>query len=204
MQKGKSIITLPLFIGMMLSIAVHSGVLYGNRFNVQAQPQLQSGRRVVLLSLPAVPASDPAADKRINSENLRDPQPLNRPSPSPELIEKVSDETDSTAAEEQVADAPADEGITSAARIRSGTIPSYPRLSQLHGEEGVVLLSIEVLDTGKAGRVEVLKSSGYRRLDRAAVTAAQTADYIPARRLGRSIDSQLIQPMSFELRGLSE
>lgn len=203
MQKGKSIISLPLFIGMVLSIAIHSGALYGNSLHAQAQPQLQSGRRVVQLTFPSSLSTGSSSDEQVSSEIRHDQQPLHQPPSLPEPAEE-HDQTDSAPVEEQVANSPADEGVTSAARISSGTIPSYPRFSQLRGEEGTVLLSIEVLATGKAGRIEVLKSSGYQRLDRAAVKSAQDADYIPAHKLGRRVDSQLIQPMSFELRGLSE
>jgi len=200
MQKGKSIISIPLFLGMMLSIAIHSGALYSNTLFSAPQPQLKSGRRVVQLNLlssrTTVMNSSNTEMKAVDSV---DHEPLPEPAPAPAPATEAGVKRASMESEEQILNPPADPGIPTAARIRTGTTPAYPYLSQLRGEEGVVLLSIEVLATGKAGRIEMLKSSGYRRLDRAAIEAAQCADYIPARALGRSIDSQLLQPMTFKL-----
>ena len=51
--------------------------------------------------------------------------------------------------------------------------PEFPYLARKLGYQGNVLLSIEVLPSGKAGEVAVLRSSGYDVLDNAAVSAAE-------------------------------
>jgi protein TonB len=62
-----------------------------------------------------------------------------------------------------------------------GLAPVYPPESKRRGEEGTVLLSIEVLADGRVGAVEVVQSSGFSRLDREAVLSAQRgAPYQPA------------------------
>lgn len=50
--------------------------------------------------------------------------------------------------------------------------PVYPALSRRLGEEGRVLLRVWVGPQGRTERVEVKESSGYQRLDQAAVEAA--------------------------------
>ena len=47
--------------------------------------------------------------------------------------------------------------------------PAYPSSERRLGHEGTVILAIEVLANGRVGQVRVEKSSGYERLDEAAV-----------------------------------
>ena len=82
-----------------------------------------------------------------------------------------------------------DKGVISEAHASSTIQPAYPRISRLRGEEGVVTLSIEVLASGMAGRVEVIQSSGHRRLDESACKAAGKTSFSPAIQFGRNIDS---------------
>ncbi|TCP08413.1 outer membrane transport energization protein TonB [Crenobacter luteus] len=60
--------------------------------------------------------------------------------------------------------------------------PAYPPLSLELGEEGKVLMRVLVSAAGRAESVEVAKSSGFPRLDRAARTAVQEWRFTPARR----------------------
>ena len=46
--------------------------------------------------------------------------------------------------------------------------PEYPYFAEKRGHEGKVLLRVEVLPSGKSGRIEIVESSGYRELDQAA------------------------------------
>jgi protein TonB len=49
------------------------------------------------------------------------------------------------------------------------TQPEYPPASRRAGEEGTVQLKVFVLESGRAGEVEVARSSGFPKLDEAAV-----------------------------------
>jgi protein TonB len=49
------------------------------------------------------------------------------------------------------------------------TRPEYPPASRRAGEEGTVMLKAFVTESGKPGQVEVVKSSGFPKLDEAAV-----------------------------------
>lgn len=51
--------------------------------------------------------------------------------------------------------------------------PRYPWFARKNEMEGTVILAIEVLPAGRAGRVQVTRSSGYSILDRAARSAAE-------------------------------
>ena len=78
--------------------------------------------------------------------------------------------------------------------------PVYPRYCRIHGEEGTVLLDVEIGADGKVERVSVVESSGYRRLDAAAVDALRNARYRPAMRSGQPIPSTKRVAVAFRLR----
>lgn len=65
---------------------------------------------------------------------------------------------------------------------RPFTEPEYPPTSRRLGQEGTVVLLIYVLADGKVGDVKVHKSSGFPKLDEAAVKEAKRSwRFIPAR-----------------------
>jgi protein TonB len=53
------------------------------------------------------------------------------------------------------------------------TQPEYPPASRRAGEEGTVQLQVFVLESGRAGEVKVAKSSGFPKLDEAAIKEVQ-------------------------------
>jgi periplasmic protein TonB len=79
--------------------------------------------------------------------------------------------------------------------------PAYPAISRRLGEEGRVMLRVRVLASGDAGEVQLQKSSGFDRLDAAAVAAAKKFKFNPARtRSGRSVDSWAAVPIQYTLK----
>jgi protein TonB len=73
-------------------------------------------------------------------------------------------------------------------RERSDIIPEYPSTSKRLGESGRVLVAVFILANGNIGEVQVLKSSGYSRLDSAAVEHVQRDwKFVPARLDGEAI-----------------
>lgn len=78
--------------------------------------------------------------------------------------------------------------------------PSYPPLSRRLGEQGQVVLSLHVLADGSLGQLLVKQSSGYRRLDEAAIAAVRTWRFIPAMQGGTPVAAWYLQPVSFSLR----
>ncbi len=68
------------------------------------------------------------------------------------------------------------------------TQPEYPPSSRRAGEEGTVTLQVYVLETGKAGEVKVSKSSGFPKLDEAAVREVQrTWRFVPGKEDGKPV-----------------
>jgi protein TonB len=79
--------------------------------------------------------------------------------------------------------------------------PAYPHLSRRFGEEGRVVLRVLVDAQGRPQAVEVERSSGFARLDRAAVQAVRRWHFVPARRGERTVSEWVMVPIVFSLRG---
>jgi periplasmic protein TonB len=77
--------------------------------------------------------------------------------------------------------------------------PDYPWDAQLHGEEGKVLLSINVLPDGRADSVKIVQSSGFKSLDKAAADAIMKWRFQPGYKSGQPVTSVLPYQISFNL-----
>ncbi len=77
--------------------------------------------------------------------------------------------------------------------------PEYPSLALRRNWEGTVVLRIKVLANGRAGSVEVTKSSGKPQLDEAAVEAVRNWKFIPAKRGDTPIEGFATQTIDFKL-----
>jgi TonB family protein len=78
--------------------------------------------------------------------------------------------------------------------------PVYPRESRRRGEQGTVVLEVEVSPDGKPLAVRVVDDAGYPRLAASAVEAAKAARFTPARRDGRAVAATVRIPFRFRLR----
>lgn len=77
--------------------------------------------------------------------------------------------------------------------------PNYPNLSKRMGEEGRVLLRVLVSENGKAESVELEKSSGYERLDNAAIDVVKKWSFIPAKKGKEVLSAYVLVPVKFTL-----
>lgn len=86
--------------------------------------------------------------------------------------------------------------------ILSKVDPAYPSASRKAGQEGTVLLRIEILANGRTGDISVVQSTGYSALDEAAIAAVGKWQFVPAKDLstGRSVACTTTLPVSFRLR----
>ncbi|MDX2480541.1 MAG: TonB family protein [Desulfuromusa sp.] len=80
--------------------------------------------------------------------------------------------------------------------------PRYPEVAKLRGWEGKVVLEAMILKSGRVGSLNVVASSGYKSLDRAARKAINRWKFRPATSFGISIDSQVEIPVTFSLKDL--
>ncbi|NBW00682.1 MAG: energy transducer TonB [Betaproteobacteria bacterium] len=73
------------------------------------------------------------------------------------------------------------------ASFRGNRIPDYPQMSRRLGEQGAVVLRVMISQDGRAGEIQLSKSSGYSRLDRAAIEAVRDWRFVPALKGGRPV-----------------
>lgn len=77
---------------------------------------------------------------------------------------------------------------------------AYPPQAQREQLEGTAVIRIRVLESGAAGDVGVVRSSGHTLLDAQALRMAQGARFTPARQQGQPVDAWVTLPIRFELR----
>jgi protein TonB len=85
-------------------------------------------------------------------------------------------------------------------RYKENAPPAYPRIARRLGYEGIVLLSVKVLDNGYVEEITIKKSSGRSILDRAALKAVRKWKFEPASRLGVSLTMWVDVPVHFVLQ----
>ncbi len=139
------------------------------------------------------------------------PKPLKKPKPavkpiSPQVEPRVApavsapvQQVKTAPVKAEIAPVPVENPKFNAAYL-SNPAPVYPRRSRMLEEEGIVKLRVHVSADGKALDVQLFKSSGFSRLDDAALTAVQHWRFVPAKQGNQSIEGWVIVPVSFKLR----
>lgn len=196
----------------MVSVSIHVAALYCKGIYSPPAPLMEQGRTVVHLTLvPALPSQTaaPAPEPEEPMQRPNEPQAEQSPrSTIPEAAAFLSEplppaqavaETASIESHDQDASLIEDKGVTAEAQPFKTVEPTYPRISRRRGEEGTVTLSIEVLQNGRTGNISILQSSNHRRLDEAALKAAQKTIFSPAKQFGRNIDSTTELSFTFAL-----
>lgn len=77
--------------------------------------------------------------------------------------------------------------------------PAYPSVSRRSGEQGRVLLRVLVSENGLAESVQLDSSSGYEKLDRAAIEAVKKWSFVPAKRSNQPVSAYVLVPVKFSL-----
>lgn len=77
--------------------------------------------------------------------------------------------------------------------------PDYPTISRRRGESGTAYVRFVVGLTGKLENIELKKSSGYDRLDDAALDAVRASTCKPYLENGEPIRAAYTQPYQFGL-----
>lgn len=140
-----------------------------------------------------------------NQEPVTKPETAPPPTQvTPQIIEKptpvVEEVVPAEQQPEQVAEQPMAMVKKVGARILNLPQPRYPTLSRRKGEQGLVVLSVEVLHDGSVGDVSVLKSPGFSRLESAAIKAVKAATFQPGTEDGNGVKSVIEVPVRFVLK----
>lgn len=117
--------------------------------------------------------------------------------------EQKGDLSQDTTTEKSVLELNGGEDSSSAiheANYRRQTVPPYPRRAFELGQEGTVTLHAEVMANGLPRELKVMKSSGYRLLDTAALAAVKKWEFEPTSINGNSIVSWVRVPVNFVIK----
>jgi protein TonB len=82
---------------------------------------------------------------------------------------------------------------------KNNPAPDYPTLAVRQGWQGTVLLRVRVLASGTVEAVEVVRSSGKKLLDDAAIATVQRWVFAPSTRGSAAIDGFATVPIEFKL-----
>lgn len=217
-------------LALAASVAVHGAVLTWSGMEF-ARPPESAPAPVIKVTLAAVQVEPVVTEKPVTRKSSARPVPqpervvplaTPREEPVPEIIAKQFPVVQSVA-EIQAPRAPAPAPAAAAApepplhlatvpkayasepdygaRYLHNPPPSYPWQARRMGVEGRVVLQVEILPNGNAGRIEIRQSSGHALLDQAAIKAVGGWRFDPARIAGEPIIAWAEVPISFRLTG---
>jgi protein TonB len=83
--------------------------------------------------------------------------------------------------------------------MESDRPPDYPEIARRRGQQGRVLVEVNVSADGMPVSVTVARSSGYPSLDSAALSAVQRWRFVPATRGGAPVAAVAEVPVRFRL-----
>jgi protein TonB len=78
--------------------------------------------------------------------------------------------------------------------------PAYPTEARRDHQEGRVLLRVLVSAEGQSREVSIDQSSGFSRLDEAAVAVVRNWRFIPGQRGDTAVEASVLVPIIFKLR----
>ena len=203
--------------GLAMVLALHGALLYAAMsYKLIPPPQETVTLFVNLINPPKKVEPPPEPPKPPPKKvTLVKPQPVLQPKPEPLLVSNAP----VVAVNEPVAPPPPvvpvplvpDEPPAKPATVTLSSelsvscpqraMPNYPAASRRLNEQGLVVLRVELDETGHitAARVEV--SSGYRRLDEAGLAIVKTWHCNAATREGKAVRALALQPFDFILEG---
>lgn len=199
-------------VHLLIAVAFVAYLDYGIRSETSVTLDLSA------LELSVAEEDDETAETRPQEESAPEASAAPRPLPPPALEavlpvplppesaavvlpepEEPRPEIPSAAPQPQTA-APRQAKIDAPPQPKRNIRPDYPRLAKLRGEEGDVVLEIEVASDGYVSSVTVVDSSGFASLDEAAVKAARSASFRPAKADGRPVASVARITLKFQLK----
>lgn len=124
-----------------------------------------------------------------------------QPEPSPEPVVEQIESAPVVAAPAPVPTGPVTLSSELSVSCPTLTPPEYPAISRRMGEEGKLVLRVELDESGRIDDAKVINSSGYERLDAAALTAVKSWQCNPSLRNGQPVRAVALQPFNFVLQG---
>lgn len=196
--------------GLALVVALHIAVLWGlMSLRIVPIPEEVVTLFVEPLRTEPRPPEPPKPSRKSEARPMEKPaqRPLVAEAPVRAPAEPVAESPlpVAPAAEPQLAEPPRPAGpvalgIELSLTCSERTPPAYPATSRRLGEEGQVVLRVELDEQGSVSAARVVSGSGFARLDEAALAAVKTWHCRPALRDGRAVRAVAQQPFRFVLQ----
>jgi len=211
--------------GLVFAVAMHAAALYGLwSYRLIPTPEDAATLFVNLIN-PPQPEIKPEQPKPPPREvKLEKPRPVEKPRPEPQQLVV---ETPVLAPSEPVAPPPPPKleplppieappvpppapakpagPVTLSNELSVScperTPPNYPAAAKRMGEQGRVVLRVELDENGRITAARIATSSGSARLDDASLAAVRQWHCNPARRDGEAVRAVALQPFDFILEG---
>lgn len=129
------------------------------------------------------PVSEPEPEIEPVKPEIEDIAPVEQPMPELQLADIPVPTTDVVVppSDTAISGTPAEPGATAQQLKTTNRVePIYPATSRRLGEEGTVRLKVLVDESGRPKNVAVLNSSGFGRLDQAAIDAVKRWRFVAA------------------------
>ena len=206
--------------GLAMVLALHGALLYAAMsYKLIPPPQETVTLFVNLINPPKKVEPPPEPPKPPPKKvTLVKPEPVLQPKPEPLLVsnapvvavnEPVAPPppvVPAPPAPESVVEAPAKSATVTLSSDLSVScpqraMPNYPAASKRLNEQGLVVLRVELDETGHITSARVETSSGYKRLDEAGLAIVKTWHCNAATREGKAVRAVALQPFDFILEG---
>jgi protein TonB len=190
-RSGPAIAVIGVHVALIYALVVTTGVIKAPSF---VQPM-----QTVFID---EPISDPEPEVEPVKPEIEDIVPVDQPVPDLQIAEIPVPTTDVVAppSETALAGTPSEPGAISQQLKTSNRVePVYPATSRRLGEEGTVRLKVLVDANGRPKDVGVLNSSGFSRLDQAAIDAVKRWRLVAATDGNRPISTWTQVAITFKL-----
>ena len=178
---------------LTVSLGLHAGALLG--WPATTTVEFDVERAATSLEIRLIAPRSAPVNPLLITESL--PREMTRPEPVLDVVEPP-DPVDETLV------TPESQGALS--EVLPGYLrnpaPVYPWLARQRGEEGTVVLKVEVQPTARCGESSVLTSSASSVLDAAALTTIRQWQFKPARHGGVPVAVSVEIPVTFQLMDL--
>ena len=201
-------------LGLAVAVAVHAAALAAMWSSAPSRPSLSHAVPMLVRLIAPPPVDQPTAPpkplpaaKRVERAHEA---PRLAPSalPSPAVIEApVVDSPLALAPALPPEPVPKPQAAPQASTTAPGfdaayldnPSPPYPAIAKRAGEQGKVVLRVQVDASGRAEAVEIETSSGSPRLDHAARETVRRWRFVPARRGDQAVAASVLVPIIFTL-----
>lgn len=148
-----------------------------------------------------VPAPKPIElPPEVRPEKALPPDPSDYKFPEPKVETKIQPPQPSQTPQPSQPSSLSQARVDAPPRPRRAIRPEYPKGARLRGEQGNVILEIEIGADGVCVAAKVAVSCGFAELDAAAVKAALAARFVPAKAGNSPVSSVARLTLSFRLK----